>query len=55
VSAQKKGSTECPDCGGRGVVSFADEDYSCQTCDGKGSVTPKVAEQAIEERPLPES
>lgn len=43
----------CPDCNGRGTISFGTEDMECATCNGKGKVTPKVAKQAekaIEER-----
>ena len=34
----KKPKKPCPDCGGRGVVSFGTEDVPCATCDGTGKV-----------------
>ena len=43
----------CPDCGGRGTVSFGTEDMTCATCGGKGTLPPKqakAAEKAHEER-----
>lgn len=38
--------TMCPNCSGRGWVPFATEEVVCATCDGKGTVTPKVATAA---------
>jgi DnaJ-class molecular chaperone len=40
----------CPDCGGRGWIPFATEEVTCATCEGKGSVTSKVAQQVSDEK-----
>lgn len=34
-------SKPCPDCGGRGVVSFATEDIPCDACNGTGNASGK--------------
>jgi DnaJ-class molecular chaperone len=40
----------CPNCSGRGWVPFATEEVQCAVCDGKGTVTPKVAKAENEAR-----
>jgi DnaJ-class molecular chaperone len=39
----------CPACGGSGTVAFATEVMDCANCDGKGTVSPKVAKQTEKE------
>jgi len=41
---------QCPNCSGRGWVPFATEEVECGVCDGKGSVTQKVAKAEDEAR-----
>jgi len=40
----------CPNCSGRGWVPFATEEVECAVCDGKGTVTAKVAKAESEAR-----
>jgi DnaJ-class molecular chaperone len=40
----------CPNCSGRGWVPFATEEVQCAVCDGKGTVTAKVAKAENEAR-----
>lgn len=41
---------QCPNCGGRGWVPFATEEVTCATCDGKGTVTAKLAAKISDEK-----
>lgn len=40
----------CPNCSGRGWIPFATEEVTCAVCDGKGTVTAKVAKADSEAR-----
>lgn len=40
----------CPNCSGRGWIPFATEEVECAVCDGKGTVTAKVAKAESEAR-----
>ena len=40
----------CPNCSGRGWIPFATEEVECAVCDGKGTVTAKVAKAETEAR-----